>query len=449
MRFKVRNLWALVLSVFSTLAAPPGRFDSIDGTYDELTSFAFDPSLYWKALNQTWVGPLTRSGDRVKQMQAFGGPQKMDGTAAIWSKQIHNGDMVRFSLVEDVTGLGTYGDLDPQRGNYLGYGNMECRVNEVDSPGIPVPGRNSQRRVRSSLGEIKPLVIERVKNWAAQEVEIQATLTMIAGADALTLKGTADGGLADTLGIKSLNSASAPLMPRYVWTPDDGLLSYSSNGATWNSTVNDGVNNITTGANGRLSLAGLDKIRGLMDTQGFAPLKFKGKQYKAICIADSDLVWRLNHLLADYYKYATPRSDDNKLFGVSHTVEFNEVLYIGVPILKKFRLAYNAGDACPRWGVGTKDNVLSSDPRTTTNSNSIAIAFFLGAGGLLRGYDSRLWITDAEANHGKGIEYVAHQDMGWKRGEWFPQDGRTDTSACLCYGGFCGLFYEDGIGQGW
>ena len=447
---KFSHFWTLIASLLAVFAAPPGAFDSINGTYDEQTTFAFDRTLYYKMLNRTFIGPLSRSGTKTKSMNAFEAGT-IEGSACIWKKPINDGDMVRFSLVEAVAGLGSYGDLDPSRGNHLGYVNQEVRVNEVDSPAIPVPGRNSQRRVKRSLGDLKPQVRGRVRDWGAQELEIQALTALIAGADAGTLKSTADGGLADTLGIRSSGTASRALMARHFYTPQGGYLSYSSTQATWNATVSTAVGAITEAAGGYITLAHVDIMRDRMDSIGIEAPTVNGKRYKAVFLCDPRIVWRLNHLQATYYQDATPRSMSNPIFGVDHSVEFDGCLYLGIRALEGMRVDEGAGANadCPDWGTGNLTNVLNTDHRGISNTNDYCWMIGLGAGGLLYGYDDALWITDAEADHDKGIEYVAHQDLGFKRGEWFPQDGRTDVDSCISYGNFTSVFYDNGVGQGW
>jgi len=447
---KFSYLWTLIATLSAVFASPPGVFDPVNGTYDEQTSMEFDRTLYYKMLNRTFIGPLSRAGMKVKGMNAFEAGT-IEGTACIWKKMINEGDMVRYSLVEAVDGLGSYGDLDPSRGNHLGYGNMEVRVNEVDSPAIPVPGRNSQRRVKRSLGDLKPQVRGRVRDWGAQELEIQALTALIGGADAGTLKSTSDGGLADTLGIRSSGTASQALMPRHFYTPQGGYLDYSSTQATWNTTVDTAIGAITEAAGGYVTLAHVDIMRDQMDSLGIQAPTMNGKQYKAIFLCDPRIVWRLNHLLATYYQSSRERSKSNPIFGVDHQVEFDGCLYLSIRALEGMRVDQGSGANanCPDWGTGNLTNVLNTDHRTISNTNDYCWMIGLGAGGLLHGYDDALWITDAEAEHGKGIEYVAHQDMGFKRGDWFPQDGRTAVASCISYGCFASVFYDDGVGQGW
>lgn len=444
----VDKLWAFIAMAFACAAGGPGHFDSVDGTYDEQTGYAFDKTRYYQMLTRTFIGSLSKGDSQVASMVA--GEGSMDGSAAIIGKKISEGDMVRHTLQEALAGMPTYGDQAVARGDFLAYQNQDVRVNQIDSPAVPVQGRMARQRAAFSLSDIPADVNKAIVQWCAQETEYQAIIALIAGASPSILKPVASGGLGDVLGVRSSGSAGIPLMGRHWYTPQGGYLSFSTTQATWNATVNTAVGNITAGAAGYVSLTHLKILRRKLDALGFLGTRVGGKTYKAVAVCDPDLWWRIDHLLATYYQNATQRSDDNKVFGVDHQLVYDGILFICAPSLEKFRIAVTADATnCISWGVGAYANVYSSDPRTYTNSNTTALMFLLGQGGLLEGYNDKVTITKAEADHGKGLEFAGHFDKGYKRGDWYAQDGRTGVGAALSYGCMTAAFYEPGVGTGY
>lgn len=448
----MRRVTSFFMSLAALLCAAyaggPGRFDSVNGTYDEQTNFAFDKTRYYQMLTRTVIGALSKGDSQVASMVA--GEGSIDGGACILGKKISEGDMVRHTLQEAITGLPSYGDQAVARGDFLAYQNQEVRVNQIDSPAIPVQGRMARQRAKFSLTDIPGDVEQALIKWCAQEIEYQAFVGLIAGASPAILKPVANGGLGDTLGVRSSGTAAKPLMGRHWYTPQGGYLTFSTTQATYNATVNTAVGNITAGAAGYVTLAHLKIIRRKLDQIGFAGCTVGGKRYKAVVICDPDIWWRIDHLLATYYQNATPRADDNKIFGVDHQLVYDGMLFICAPNLEKFRIAATSdGTDCISWGVGAYNDVYASDPRTYSNSNATGLMMFLGQGGLLEGYNDRISTTSAVADHNKGLEYAAHFDKGYKRGDWYAQDGRTGVSAALSYGCFTAAFYEPGVGTGY
>jgi hypothetical protein len=439
--FHVVCAWLTVMR-----GAGVGRFDSINGTYDEQTSLGFDKTQYAQMLTRTVFGSLVSSGKTVADMVAGGPVQALDTTAVVRRKKIGEGDMVRHTLTEAITGIETFGDTVPASGNYLAFQNQEVRVNQIDSPIIPVQGRNAQRRAKGSLPNIPASVKDRLMDYMAQGYEIRALLGLVCGASPEILKATTSGGLGDTLGVRSSGTAGKALMARHFFTQQAGIVSFSSTQATYNSSVNTAVGAITAGAAGMITLASQQKIRAYLDTISFDPPTVNGKKYKAVCLATSNLWWRMRGLLGTNYVGAMPRAEDNKIFTVDDVLVWNGILYINCQNLQKLSMAADGGNLCPSWGVGSNSNVYASDLRSYTNSNTIELGIYCGAGALLEGYDDSLWFTEENARHGKGVEYCAHVDGGFKRGEWYAQDGRTGSDAAICNSCLVAAFYETGVG---
>lgn len=425
----------------------PGYFSSVGGTYDEQTNFEFETQLFYEALTQTFIGSLSKpnaAGGRVEQMIAGGDDQSIEGSAAIWRKRIQKGDMVRQTLQEGAKGLPTYGDLAVARGDYLAYQNQEYRVNQIDSPAIPVQGRMSRKRAAFSLTDIPGEVRTAIINWAAEQMEIEAIINYLYGASPSVLKPIADGGLGAVLGIGG--SAGVPLSPRYVYTPQGGFLTYSTTQATWNQTVSDAIGAITRAAAGEVTLTILKIIRRELDRHHHQPMMLNGKMYKAVVLCDPDVWYRIDHLLGGTYQAARERAKENPVFGVDYQLEYLGMLFLNVPNLEKFRAEDDNTLNIMNIGPARGNNVLWTDPRDFTPTNECGWMIFLGAGSALEGYDDTVWVTTKEGDHGKGLELAAHLDLGFKRGEWFAQDGRTGADATRCYGSLAACVYEPGVG---
>jgi hypothetical protein len=442
----LNTLFTVVLAwvVGVLFAGGPGYFSSVGGTYDEQTNFDFERQLFYEALTQTFIGSLSKSHAKVEPMIAGGMDQSVDGSAAIWRKRISKGDMVRQTLQEGARGLPTYGDLAVARGDFLPYQNQEYRVNQIDSPAIPIQGRNSRRRAKFSLTDIPAEVKKAVIDWAAEQMEYEAIIGYLYGASPSVLKGTADGGLGAVLGIGG--SAGVPLCPRYFYTAQGGWSTYSTTQATWNLTVSDAVGAITQGAAGEVTLNMLKIIRRQLDKEHHQSMMLNGKKYKAVVLTDPDVWYRIDHLLGGTYQAARERAKENPVFGVDYQLEYLGMLFLNTPNLELFRAADDNTNNIPDIGPANGANVLASDPRAFTPTNTNAWMIFLGAGSLLEGYDDAVWTTTETGRHGKGLEIGAHLDLGFKRGDWFAQDGRTAITAAISYGCTTACVYEPGVG---
>lgn len=453
------NLLQALLPV-ACKAGGPGVFDSVGGTYDEQTGFEYQRTLFLMARTKTFVGSLARSGN--EQMLAGGDAPPLDGTAAIWSQTIDAGDMRRITLQELVQGVPSYGDMAVSRGDYIAYQNQEYRVNQIDSPAIPVQGEMARLRAAYSISDIPGAVKAGVIDYMGEQMDIEALIAYIYGASPSVLKSTASGGLGVSLGIGG--AAGVPLMPRHFYTPDGGFATYSTTQATWNSTCNTAVNNITAGSGGYISLLHLKKIRKKMDDLKFAKMAYGGKTYKALGLLDTELFWRIHNLLeaSGYFPtaYTGKGTADNPVFGIDHVMDYMGMRLLAVPNLDKLRAFYNSGDGVVSLGHGTSaqaiataSNPYQKDHRNftadTPANGARAWAIFIGAGSLLEGKNGAIEVTREVGPHGKGLEFASHTKVGYKRGEWFAQDGRTGADAAYCNSVIAACFYEPGIGVGY
>jgi len=234
-------------------------------------------------------------------------------------------------------------------------------------------------------------------------------------------------------------------MPRHVYTPQGGFLTYSSTPATWNTTVNNAVNAVTAGADGLFTLLKEKVVRSKLDDLHFRTAPLGGKKYRAIALCDSEMWYRINYLLTTFYTYARERGEKNPLFDVDYQLVFDGILYLNVPNLKKFRLAYDGTAGYPSIGPG-----MTSDPRSYTPTATISPIIYLGQNAIIEGYNDAMSVTKEEGKHEKGLEVASHIQEGFVRGEWYSKDGTTGANSVYCDNMLVTLWYEPGVGStGW
>lgn len=425
-----------------------GLFDDLGGTNAGQTGFDFEKTLFYEMRKRTLVGKLSRVGmggaAQTSEMVA-GGDETLNGSGLIVRRKMGPGNLVRFTLQEHLRGMPTYGDTAPRRGGYLAYKNNEVRTNEIDSPAFPIIGRMQQLLVAKSIENIPAAVREEAINYMAEQDEFEFLYSLYAGGSMSAMQTKANGGLALKLGVNALGTAGAALMPKNFYTPDSGWLTYSTTPATWNTAVNTALNAITKGANGRISLNKIRSIRSKLDDIPWRNAVLGGKTYKAIWLCDSDLWYRIDYLISEVDKLASPREKGtNPVFDVDHAREYLGFLFVNVPNMKKYRLAYNESNGYPDIGPG-----LTQDPRTFSTSSDISTPVIIGARATMEGYNDSLRVKNEVGPFEKGQEVMATRDLAYIRGEFYAEDGRTDVDAvyndCVAVAGF----YEDGVDAGY
>lgn len=441
-----------LLAICPAMPSGVGRFDSVDGTYDEQTGFSFEKTLYYQMRSRSIVGKLSRAGApgaaATADMTAGDDSLALDGSSAIARKKITEGDMVRYTLQEHITGMPTYGDRDVRRGDFLAFKNLEARVNQIDSPAIPVVGRMSQQRAAGSISDLPAKTRAEVINYMEEQYEYEYLFSMIGGASPSALKTSADGGLGVALGVNALGTAGNPLMGKnwFVRAADgsNSFPTYSTTPATWNGTINTALNAIPATSNGYLTLAILKALRARLDSINSRPLRVGGKMYKMVWLCDPELWYRIDHLLATYYQNARERSASNPLFDIDRQLAYLGMLFINVPNLEKLRPAYNSSTGIPDLGPG-----LTQDFRGYTTTSDLALMVGVGGDSVIEGYNDKISVTEEKGKHAKGLEIAAHMDLAFIRSEWYAKDGRTDVGAVYNDSSFVAAFYEPGVGTGY
>jgi hypothetical protein len=440
MKKKLVGIMQAILQLFAVVSYIDGvgRFDSVDGTYDANTSFAFNKQLYYQANRKSLIANLPNA--------VVGAYEKGDISPVVDRTRISEGDMVRFTLEDNVRGKATYGDAPVRAGGFLQFKNMEARVNNIDSPAIQIVGKMSQQRVRQSIENLPGKTRNQIITFMNAQTEFEAIDAFLQGGSSSVMKATTEGGLGISLGTGSGAGAGVPLMNKHWFTPDTGFCTYSTTPATFNATVNDAIGGIDAADADKCTLAFLNTIREKMDDITFEPVTFLGQNLRAIAACDSQIMWRLaKTLLADINKYSMERGKINPFWSTRDIIVIDEVAYISWPNLKKYRPSNNAstGARGPSFGPLTAD----SDPRTYTTSSTNGLIIYMGGGALKEGFNDEISVTEERGRHEKGLEVAAHMQKGYVRGEWYTKDGRADsTDNVENRSVICAAFYEPGVG---
>ena len=412
------------------------------GVQDSQVGFGFDKQLFMEARARTIIGALSRDGaggGAVNDMYAGAGPS-LDGSAVIRRKQITEGGYFKYSIQEHMTGMPTYGDAPHNPGDYLDWKNIYAYVNRIKSPAIPIQGEQVQQRIKMSIENIPSRAKTEVIEWCAEQMEIEFLYSLLYSASPSILKAGAE--LNFSPGVNAGAGVGVPLMNKHFYTKAGGMLTYSTTPATFNTTVNNAINSMTSSSSSTIALGDLQYIRSYMDDQKFFPVKLNGKKYKSIALCDSELWHRLKNLMGSGFQYAQPRGWDSPLYGVDYVLEYDGFLFIPVPNLKKLRPAYSAANGYPTFGPG-----MNSDLRTYTPAGYEAMIIFVGMDAVFEGYNNSIKVKTNEGKFGDGMDIAADMDLGYVRGEWYSKTGRTDDNAVKNYSTVVGVWYEPGVGQ--
>lgn len=414
------------------------EFNSRGGTYDRQTEVTFGMQQYREFCARTFVGALSKRNDLVAGKTAHE-TTSFDGSTFIWTQNISSGDEHRVTFSENARGMGAYGDRATPAGDFVEFKSQDFRVNTIKAPAQQIHGRESQKLVRASITNIPEIARRNLVTWHAQEINYDAIIALLYGADKPLMSSLADGGKAVSLGPGSGIGAGTPLMGMHWYTTDTGFATYDASDLSgWNTTVNNAINGIDAADSDKVTLAQMDKIRQKLDELHFEPGRINGKEYKAVALCDPQVVLRIGHILKDDYKYARERGKDNPIFNVNYQIEHDDVLYLGLQDLKKFRPAYNAATGYIDIGPG-----LTQDPRDYSTSSTNGLIIYMGSGALLQGTDTMLEFDNASAKFKlDGESITAHTRRGFKRNQWETKDGRTES---YCRSVLTAAFYEPGI----
>jgi hypothetical protein len=405
----------------------------------------YDKTTFLEVLTKTFFGSLSKPNDSVSKMDGLSIDGGIDQSTFVWKKTIDTGNEFRLTYEEAIDGMGTYGDAAVESGDFLGYKNQDFKIHQTKSPAVQVNGEMSRQKVAHSITNIPTAVRRAAIRWMAEELEFDAIIAYLYGASKSLIRPLSAGGLGVSLGPGSGIGSGTPLMGMHWFTPDTGFMTYTPAAlSTWNSTVNDGVNGIDEAAADKFTQSFHEKIREKIEDLNWIPGTLNGKEYKAIALCDPQIAYRFGkNILKTDYGASTPREKgdtSNRIFNINYTIEQDDILYLAVRNLKKFRPAYNASNGYIDIGPG-----LTSDPRNYTTSSTNGLVIYCGAGSLLFATNGQVKITTGYEKHPEdGQEHSARHKFGIKRNQWDSKDDRV-TAESTCNSVLTAAFYEPGI----
>jgi hypothetical protein len=197
---------------------------------------------------------------------------------------------------------------------------------------------------------------------------------------------------------------------------------------------------------GKFTLETIELIEALVDQTGLRPVKFGGREYRALVLLDPRNAFSLrrDERLEKKWIFALPRDFKNPALYNRDILVLNEILYLPVQIMKWFRPTIDSDAANGnqiRFGCG-----MNLDPRAKdfTNNSNITSSIVLGAGALRRGRRyGEVKFTSETGRHGDGLELAVRYDDGWMRNEWYSKDDRGEEEM-FCDSSFTVFNYDTG-----
>jgi hypothetical protein len=318
--------------------------------------------------------------------------------------------------------MATYGDAPVKTGAFAEYQHCEINVRTVSSPAFPVVGYESQENFKRVVKDLVAVEKDNIKRWVSEEQDFDAFRSIFLGASrGLVL--TADGGMGIQQVGGTVGATRSPI--NTLVAGEDELTDAEWNVVTHNGNLATLLSGMPQDNTTKFNYETHLRICFLIDKLGLAPVKIGGRQYRAVAITDEWNTYRLrkDHQLASLWQNATPRSDENLAIYSRNTLVLDDILYIPTAQLRFFRPSVVSGNVV--YGVGT-----DKDPRSDFNNQSTTLpTVVMGAGALLRGTRRGfLKFTTEMGKHEKGIEFAFHYQDGWRRSDWFAQDGRQKMS---------------------
>jgi hypothetical protein len=389
------------------------------------------PNLYYAAELQTDFAKLNgpRELRTAKNIHRPGQMQIPDGKdSPVHAQNCDENNTVVFTLREPNTGMATYGDAPVKTGGFARYMHTEVNVRVVSSPAFPVVGYESQQNIRRVVKDLVAVEKDNIARWISQEMDLDAYRAIFHGASRGLLS-REDGGMDVRLeGATAPGQYRSPL--NTLVASEDDVTPIRRDVTAHNTELAQLLLNLQDTDAHYFTYRTHELIGFLINKLGLAPVKIGGREYRAVVLTDE---WNIYHLrdrtgpLSEMWQNATPRSDTNAAIYNQDWLRLDNILYVPTRKLSYFRPSVNNGVIT--YGVG-----MDIDPRSKTynNTSNYLPSIVMGAGALLRGTrKGEVKITVEKGPHEKGLEFAQHYQDGWRRPDWFAQDGRTDDTSLM------------------
>lgn len=362
----------------------------------------------------------------------------------VHEKSLKENNTALFTMMEEYKGMPTYGDADVRPGDFptFKHGRIEART--ISSPGFPVWGYESMdnfKRVMTSE-EVVSNTRNQVSKWMGREFDLEGFRSMCCGLSR-NLWDTQDGGKQTELdGTTATVRTRVPLNTYVAGASDPTATAWSAE--THNNNLATALAGITQDETSNFNFETHLVITRLIDKYGMRPVKYRGREYRAIALQDPRNAYALrrDEEIVKRWMFATERSEDNRSLNSRGIVVLDDILYLPVQIMPWF-----SPTVTPSAQSGNRIRFgcdMIQDPRDSNfvNNSNITMTMVLGAGAQRRGRRfSELRYTTETGRHGKGGPEVAvHWDDGWMRNEWFSKDGRNEM---FCDSSFTVFNWDD------
>ena len=410
---------------------------SSDGVNNFPVQAALDRQLYREVRDAGVFGDMAIEKALDTQTNGmFDAETDVAGSGAVWTQTLTEGDEKRFSLVRNITGAASYGDVNPSEGDYQGYLFQNVYLNEVDSVKIPIPGRMSAQRIKQLIPDLKSPVRQALVNWHAEERDWDLHTALFEGQsyplhlDPSVYPGALgkDLGLGVGVGAPNENFFTGVLGDVPVTTPSQGPRS-----TQYRTAVLAALKNLYTDGSKYFTRRSIRKIRELATRYKIRPIE--GKAWKYELLVDPALLASITDVdgsLENRYALAQQGNGlaGQKSLDITGPMVIDEVRLIPSRTFEKFRpLCSSSGlnQSTPVLQYG--DGTLDRRNKLFVGSNyTIGFAVLLGNGGLLELNNSAVQITEIEGDDKKGWEAYAWTMRGARRGFWQRRDGEAMTA---------------------
>lgn len=389
-------------------------------------------SIYYEATYGTLFGKLNmlkgvgpRTVSTVVMEFEDGTKKKIDvgNDSPIWEKDYTENNECRYTMRERPVGLGTHGEADVIDGDFARYKHSVCYVTQNDTPAMPIPGSESQEKVKSVLGD---LVAAEKKNlaWLAQEnMDLDGWRSIFLGASRGVLN-TKFGGMGKALPGGSAGEQRSSY--NNIIAGSDSLVTPNYTLATHETALYNALSGLNDDDKFGFYYDSHRRYSYWVNRLKLKPVRIGGKQYRAVALIDERNIYRMTSAGGSYdnlFRDAGARGMDNPAVNHTRPIELDNILYIPCQQMEFFRPTLNSGAIT--YGCG-----LNVDPRASSfsNSSNICPVVYMGAGALLRGRRQKVWFTMKEGDFSKGSKYAMHWHDGWMRNDWRTEDGRTEIS---------------------
>lgn len=396
----------------------------------------FGKMLDYEMRQRSVVGTL--SNPRPGQTTSLLGMERgtdLTATNVVMKKTITKGDEADFTMVKNLDGDPTFGDVEPEQGEYLDFLFKKLRINAISSPAYPLQSKmNLQRMMTGIPGDVQTKLKERIIDWNADQYVVDFYRGFLRGASDNVLATKPNGGLAQDLGA----GAGVQLSPLNVIALGTGAWQAKNKAslATHEADLKTAIEALDyTDADFQLTYKSLQKVAHYLPEMNIKGLDGGGSEKYILVLSPSAFANLVEYdsELQKIYSASDARSKDNPAFGFKWLDIGPFMIYVD-PWLSKFYPTTASGSIV--WGTNSKNprNFLATGDQVNQG-----IGLILGTGALMEATNGTVQIDEAADDFKRNFKYSSYAIRAHMRSMWKPEDGGTDlpidqSGALLLFG---------------